>query len=67
MSNVTIPDLNNSAKPKIGKLLWIYGDKYVVIIDKSIIQKLGITEDSTVFLEQEVIQDEMILMKIKKF
>lgn len=40
--------------------------KYSVIF-KSIIQKLGITENSTVFLEQQVIQDEMILMRIKKF
>ena len=43
------------------------GDKHLVIIDKSIVEKLGITENSTVFLEQEVIQDEMILMRIKKF
>ena len=66
MNNYTILDLNNS-KPKICKHLWTIGDKHLVIIDKSLIQKLGITENSTIFLEQEVIQDDVILMRIKKF
>ena len=66
MFNSTISHINNS-KPKICKHLWTIGDKHLVIIDKSLIQKLGITENSTIFLEQEVIQDDVILMRIKKF
>lgn len=60
-------NLNNS-KPKVCKQVWTIADKHLVIIDKSIIEKLGITENSLVFLEQEVLQDNnTILMKIKKF
>ena len=42
-------------------------DKHLVIIDKSIIEKLGITDNSTVFLEQEITYDNTILMRVKKF
>ena len=66
MYNSTISHINNS-KPKICKQLWTLGEKHLVIIDKSIIQKLGITENSTVFLEQEITHDNTILMRIKKF
>ena len=66
MYNSTISHINNS-KPKIFKQLWPLGDKHLVIIDKSIIQKLGITENSTVFLEQQITHDNTILMRIKEF
>ncbi len=66
MNKYTISDLNNS-KPEIYKQLWTVGDKYLVIIDKSIVEKLGITENSTVFLEQQITHDNTILMRIKKF
>ena len=66
MYNSTISHINNS-KPKICKQLWPLGDKHLVIIDKSIIQKLGITENSTVFLEQQITHDNTILMRIKEF
>ena len=66
MNNYTISDINNS-KPKISKQLWSIGDKHLVIIDKSIIEKLGITENTTVFLEQDITQDYAIVMRVKKF
>lgn len=66
MNDYTISDINNS-KPKICKQLWTVGDKHLVIIDKSIVEKLGITENSTVFLEQQITHDNIILMRIKKF
>ena len=67
MNNSTLSDINNS-KPKIFKQLWTLGDKHLVIIDKSIVEKLGITENSTVFLEQQITHDNnTILMRIKKF
>ena len=67
MNNDIVSDLNNSTKPKICKQLWPFGDKHLVVIDKSIIQKLGITEDSIVCLEQEITSDNTIRMKIKRF
>lgn len=66
MNNYIIKDLKTS-KPNIYKQLWSLGDKYLVIIDKSIIEKLGITENSIIFLEQEITSDNTILMRIKKF
>ena len=63
--NNSILDINNS-QPKKCKQLWTIADKYLVIIDKSIIEKLGIKDNSTIFLEQEVLPDNTILMKIKK-
>jgi hypothetical protein len=55
----------NSSEPKACKQLLTIGEKYLVFIDKSIIEKLGITENSTVFLEQEITHDKTILMKLK--
>lgn len=65
MNDYTLSDINNS-KTKIIKQLWTLGDKHLVIIDKSIIQKLRITENSIVFLEQQITPDNSILMRIKK-
>lgn len=68
MNNYTNSDINNSKHNKICKQLWTLGDKHLVIIDKSIIESLGINENnSTIFLEQEVLQDKTILMRINKF
>lgn len=67
MDNSNCWNINNS-RPKIFKQLWTLGDKHLVIIDKSIVERLGITENSTVFLEQQVMNDNnTILMRIKKF
>jgi hypothetical protein len=66
MYNSTFSHINNS-NPKICKQLWSLGDKHLVIIDKSIIEKLGIIDNSTVFLEQEITPDNTIVMRIKKF
>ena len=65
MNNSTISNLNNSTKTKIFKQIWQLGNKHLVIIDSSIIEKLGITENITTFLEQELTQDNTILMRIK--
>lgn len=62
-----LTDLNHSQQDKFIKLIWIIGDQHLVLIDKSIIQKLGIDDNSTTFLEQEFREeDNSILMKIKK-
>jgi hypothetical protein len=57
----------NNSQYKICKQLWSLGNKYLVIIDNSIIEKLGITETDTIFLEQEITHDNTIVMRIKKF
>lgn len=62
-----LTDLNHSQQDKILKQIWPIGDQYLVVIDKSIIQKLGINDNDTIFLEQEFREeDNSILMKIKK-
>ena len=78
MNNSTISNINNSTvstitkdikknNNKIFKQIWQLGNKHLVIVDESIINKLGITENSTFFVEQELIQDNTtILMRIKK-
>lgn len=65
MDNSTLPHINSS-KSEICKQLWSLGDKHLVIIDKSIIEKLGIAENSIVFLEQEITHDNTIVMRIKR-
>ena len=66
MKNSTFANLNRS-EPIKSKQLWKVDKKYLIIIDKSIIEKLGITENTIVFFEQEILQDNSILMRIKKF
>jgi hypothetical protein len=67
MNNSTISDLNNSTKNEIVKQIWEIGNKHLVIIDKSIIDKLGFNnENSMTFVEQELTSDNTILMRIKK-
>lgn len=62
-----LADLNDSQQDKILKQIWSIGDQYLVVIDKTIIQKLGIVDHDITFLEQELRQeDNIILMKIKK-
>jgi hypothetical protein len=67
MNKYIVWDLNNSAETKKCNLLWAIENKHLVIIVKSIVEKLGITDNSIVFLEQQVTPDNTILMKIKKF
>ena len=80
MNNSTLSDIKNttisannttasntSNKNIIFKQIWQIGNKHLVIVDESIIIKLGITENSTFFVEQELTQDNTtILMRIKK-
>lgn len=62
-----LTDLNHSQQDKILKQIWSIGDQHLVVIDKSIMQKLGIDDNDTIFLEQEFREeDNSILMKIKK-
>jgi hypothetical protein len=64
MNNSAVSNLNNSSKYKKWKQIWTLGDKHLVIIDESIIQKLGINDNLT-FVEQEITTDG-ILMRIKR-
>jgi hypothetical protein len=66
MNKSIISDLNNSTKNQIVKQIWPISNKHLVVIDQSIIDKLGIKENSTTFVEQELSQDNTILMRIKK-
>lgn len=67
MNNSAISNLNNSSKDNKKKQIWQLGTKHLVIIDESIIQKLGINDNVT-FVEQELTDDgNTILMRIKRF
>jgi hypothetical protein len=80
MNNSTLSDINNTTvstrttiasnisnnNNKIFKQIWQVGNKHLIIVDESIIRKLGITENSTFFVEQELDQDNTtILMRLK--
>ena len=64
MNNTPNSVINNSVPNPIKKCLKV---KYVtvVIIDKTIVEKLRITENDT-FLEQQITESGDILMQIKK-
>ena len=64
MNNSSNSNLKDSAE--ILKQIFPYENKHLVIIDESIIQKLGIKENLTTFVEQEL-TDNGILMRIKNF
>lgn len=63
MSKSETSNLKHSKKLK---QIFPFEDKHLVIIDKSIIQKLGINDNITTFVEQELTEDNAILMRIKK-
>ena len=66
MNNSSNSDLKDSQDKK-WKQIWHLENKYLVLIDESIIQKLGINYNDITFVEQEVnLEDNTILMKIKK-
>lgn len=56
-------EIRINALPKPVKRLWKISSIYVVSIDRSIVEKLAISEDNTL-LEQEI-TDDGILMRIK--
>ena len=62
INNSSNSDLKDSQK--ILKQIWPVGNKHLVIIDDSIIQKLGINDNITTFVEQELTNDG-ILMRVK--
>jgi|GEM_PF-1458895 len=55
------PENSNLKDSKKLKPIIPFEDKHLVIIDKSIIQKLGINDNVTTFVEQEITQDNAIL------
>lgn len=57
---------NLKASSEILKQIWEIAGKHLVIIDESIIQKLGINDNSITFVEQEL-TDDGILMRIRRF
>lgn len=60
---------NSNLKTSSGTLKQVFSfeNKHLVIIDESIIQKLGINDNSIIFVEQVLIDEMGILMRIKKF
>ena len=65
MNDSAISNLNNSTNYNNWKQIWQLGNKHLVVIDESIIQKLGINDDLTTFVEQEL-TDDGILMRIRR-
>lgn len=64
--------MNNSSSSNLKeslplKQLWEIAGKHLVIIDESIIEKLGINDNLTTFVEQELTDDGTILMRIRRF
>ena len=49
---------NLKASSEILKQIWEIAGKHLVIIDESIIQKLGINDNSLTFVEQELTDEE---------
>jgi hypothetical protein len=66
MNNSAISNLNSSPNDNNWKQIWQLGNKHLVVIDEYIIQKLGINDDLTTFVEQEL-TDEGILMRVRRF
>jgi hypothetical protein len=62
MNNSSISAINSPINPI--KKCWNVGSNTVVVIDKSIVRKLGINENNTL-LEEEITQDG-ILLRIRK-
>jgi hypothetical protein len=70
MNNLETLDLNDSniTKNKIVKQIYQLGTKHLVLIDESIIQKLSITKNSILFVEQELTQDnKTIMLRVVEF
>ena len=65
MNNSAISNLNDSSKNIKWKQIWQLGNKHLVVIDESIIQKLGINDDLITFVEQDL-TDEGILMRVRR-
>lgn len=62
-SNInTIPVAENhpKTKPLTVKRLWCVGKNMVTVIDKSIVTRLGITEENTLF-QQEIVEGGIFL------
>jgi hypothetical protein len=56
-------NINTTKKPLIKKC-WNVGNNTVVVIDKTLVERLAITEDNTFF--EEELTDGGILLRIKK-
>lgn len=65
MHNSSNSLINNTASNMPLKKCWKINKIFIVALDPSIVQKLGITENDT-FLEQELTEDG-ILMRVKNF
>jgi hypothetical protein len=63
MHNCLHKNINN-ARGHLVKKCWTVGNNTVVVIDKSLIERLGITEDNTFF--EEELTDAGILLRIKR-
>ena len=57
-------ETSNLKDSEILKQIFIFEGKHLVVIDKSIIQKLGINDNITTFVEQEL-TDDGIMLRIK--
>jgi hypothetical protein len=57
-------NINTTTKQLPVKKSWMIGSNTVVIIDKSLVERLAITEDNTFF--EEELTDVGILLRIKR-
>ena len=65
MSKTTNPDLNSPLEKTPIKLLWSIGPHVVCILDRNIVETLGIDEDNT-RVEQHLTKDGNIILRIQK-
>lgn len=65
MNNNTFNDIKVANPPPSVKPVFAVGQNIVVILDKKIVQKLGISEDNT--LVQQEITEDGILLKPRRY
>ena len=69
-SNInTIPVADSEKEPQTPSLplkkAWNVGSNIVTVIDKSLVKRLGINEDNTLF-QQQIVEDGILLRIIRK-
>jgi hypothetical protein len=64
MANSPSSDINTIPEPAL-KIVWNVGDNKVIVIDKSIVKRLGISEDNTLF-RQEIVEGGIFLRMVRK-
>ena len=64
MDNYLHNNINTTTQQPPIKKCWLVGNNTIIVIDKSLVERLGITEGNTFF--EEELTDAGILLRIKK-